>query len=133
MAVYFAMGPTGAIKIGFSENPHCRLGEMGLGEKPVLLANIVAPRPFDRAAWLRFDRQTERSLHERFAHLRLGRSEWFRQAPELWKCILDARQRHGAYARPERTRQRPMHRRGGAPVATRDDLEAELLTAMAGQ
>lgn len=127
MAVYFAKGPTGLIKIGFSESPHSRLGEMGLSSKPVLLANI-----FSMADWRSrraADRDAERTVHQRFAHLRVGRAEWFRPAPELWSFILDARRTHGVLPRPERTRRRPAHRRGGVPVATVDDIMAELAEA----
>lgn len=127
MAVYFAKGPGGLIKIGFSLSPHQRLGEMGLRSKPVLLANIFAGHGLPFGKRCQADRAVEREMHTRFAHLRIGRSEWFRPAPDLLVAIVEARREHGVVPRPVRSRRVPSNRRGGAPVATIDDVEAELL------
>jgi Meiotically up-regulated gene 113 len=75
--IYFAQTPTGSIKIGTSDNVDSRLLslEQHYGQAVALLATMPG------------DRQTEREIHERFSHLRLGRTEQFRPAAELMEFI----------------------------------------------
>lgn len=123
MPVYFARRADGAIKIGFSVSPHTRLAGLALAPKPVLLATLCAPRG---AHVIAFDRAKELELHYRFAHLRIGHSEWFRPGADLIEFVLGTRLAHGVHPRPTRGRRMPPTRRAGVPVATADDIVAEL-------
>lgn len=75
--IYFAQLPTGSIKIGYTSNLDQRMGNLGYhyGDEPAILHTMPG------------DRQTERELHERFGHLRFGRTEQFRPGPELMEFI----------------------------------------------
>jgi Meiotically up-regulated gene 113 len=75
--IYFAQLPTGAIKIGCSEDVDARLGQLeGHYRQPVALLHTMEG-----------DRETEREIHERFSHLRFGRTEQFRPAVDLMTFI----------------------------------------------
>jgi hypothetical protein len=67
----------GSIKIGFSNNIERRRAELEshYGQPLALLAVMEGGR------------DEERSIHLRFDHLRIGRSEQFRPAPELMAFI----------------------------------------------
>jgi hypothetical protein len=76
--VYFAqLVESGSIKIGCSDNLEGRLQslESYYGQPLALLATMPG------------DRSTERQIHNRFAHLRLGKTEQFRPAAELMQFI----------------------------------------------
>lgn len=77
MAVYFAQLPTGAIKIGHSDDVPTRLKQLEAhyGVPLVLLHTEPGSRP------------EEEGWHERFDHLRLGRSEQFMPAADLMAAI----------------------------------------------
>jgi hypothetical protein len=76
--VYF-LEPTGGgpIKIGFSHDVPKRIKELKshFGTPLTLLATIEGGR------------EREREIHARFAHMRLGKTEQFRPAPELLEFI----------------------------------------------
>jgi hypothetical protein len=75
--IYFAMTPTGSIKIGCSRELEKRLGalERHYGVELVLLHTMEG------------DFDTEDEIHDRFAHLRLGRTEQFQPGPDLMEFI----------------------------------------------
>lgn len=75
--IYFAQTPTGSIKIGCSDDVETRLGQLAnhYGAGLSLLATMQGGR------------KREAEIHERFAHLRLGRTEQFRPAQELLDFI----------------------------------------------
>lgn len=78
MSVYFAQGVDGgAIKIGTSRNVPARLRQ--------LESNYA--RPLVLLGTLPGGRSEEQAIHERFAHLRLGRTEQFRPEADLMKFI----------------------------------------------
>lgn len=75
--IYFASIDGGPIKIGYSFNVETRMEQLSAHYgRPV---SILATMPGGRAE--------ERALHQRFAHLRLGRSEQFQPARELMSFI----------------------------------------------
>jgi hypothetical protein len=76
--IYF-MQPVdgGPVKIGCSGNVEARRGQLESYYKESLVVLATFPG----------DRKTERETHARFAHLRLGRTEQFRPAPELMEFI----------------------------------------------
>jgi hypothetical protein len=65
--------PTGAIKIGFSDDVPNRLGRLAWEYGCEL--DLLHTMPGDRSV--------ESELHEMFSHLRFGRTEQFQPAPEL--------------------------------------------------
>lgn len=75
---FFRLSHAGPVKIGFSYDPDERLKKLGQGApkaQPIrMLGVMLGGRPH------------EKSLHGRFATLRLG-GEWFRPAPELMDFI----------------------------------------------
>jgi hypothetical protein len=75
--IYFAQLETGSIKIGTTTNLNSRLAalESFYGQPLALLATM------------RGGRATELKIHERFAHLRMGRTEQFRPGPDLMEFI----------------------------------------------
>jgi predicted DNA-binding transcriptional regulator AlpA len=76
--VYFIRAGQGAIKIGIARDPRKRLFELQVGTSDELRILHTIPGTED----------TERALHERFAHLRL-RGEWFRAGFDLLRFIAD--------------------------------------------
>ena len=76
--VYFAKLPTGAIKIGCTGDVDARLVQLGwYFKQPLALLHTMEG-----------NRQTERAIHRRFAHLRLnGAGEQFRPAADLMEFI----------------------------------------------
>ena len=76
--VYFIRAGQGAIKIGIARDPRKRLLELQVGTSDELRILHTIPGTED----------TERALHERFAHLRL-RGEWFRAGFDLVRFIAD--------------------------------------------
>lgn len=75
--IYFAQLPTGAIKIGTSENVDARLGQLERHYRhPVALLHTIDG-----------GRDIEREMHERFGHLRFGKTEQFRPGPDLMEFI----------------------------------------------
>lgn len=75
--IYFAKLPTGAIKIGHSVNPDQR--------SQALRSHYGCDLEILRT--MEGGRDVERELHERFSHLRLGRTEQFRPGPDLAEFI----------------------------------------------
>jgi hypothetical protein len=75
--IYFAQMPNGAIKIGFSENVPARMRDLKkyYGVDLALL-HVEDGGRRDEIAW-----------HNRFSHLRLGRTEQFRPASDLMAAI----------------------------------------------
>jgi hypothetical protein len=75
--IYFAMPPTGSIKIGCSADVPGRLEglEHHYGVELALLATMEG------------DRSTEAEIHRRFHHHRLGRTEQFRSGADLMDFI----------------------------------------------
>jgi hypothetical protein len=75
--IYFAQTPTGSIKIGLTGDIEARLRtlESYYGTELALLATMPG------------DRSVEVEIHERFAHLRLGRTEQFRPGADLMAFI----------------------------------------------
>lgn len=75
--VYFAQLPTGSIKIGYSSDVNTRMDQLRghYGAEPSLLLVMDG------------DRETEAEMHQRFAHLRLGRTEQFKPGPDLMAFI----------------------------------------------
>jgi T5orf172 domain len=75
--IYFAALPGGSIKIGTTENIETRLYSLTshYGTELALLATMPG------------DRSVEAKIHERFSHLRLGRTEQFRPAADLMAFI----------------------------------------------
>jgi len=75
--IYFAQLDSGTIKIGTTDNVDVRIRalESRYGKPAALLATMPGG-PDDEAA-----------IHERFAHLRFGRTEQFRPAAELMEFI----------------------------------------------
>lgn len=76
MSVYFAVSPTGIVKIGVSENPRKRL--IGLRTQYRL--------PLQLAAVIDGDEETERKLHMRFGKY-YSHGEWFFHKGELKKFL----------------------------------------------
>lgn len=82
--IYFAQLLTGSIKIGCSTDVDRRLGQLEQHyRQPVALLSTMEG-----------DRDTEREIHERFAHLRFGtrrgsgrKPEQFRPGPDLMEYI----------------------------------------------
>lgn len=76
--IYFAQTPTGSIKIGFSSRADVRIRslENHYGECLCLLRIMPGGRG------------TERKIHDRFSHLRFGRTEQFRPGPDLIEFII---------------------------------------------
>ena len=78
MSVYFAQRRAGGlVKIGWSRSVKVRMG--------AVRANVIGAIPGER--------ETERALHERFAHLRT-RGEWFRPGRDLLAYIRSEAQGH---------------------------------------
>jgi len=75
--IYFAETPTGSIKIGCSDDVEARL--QGLASYYGGPVSLLATMPGDR--------EREREIHDRFASLRLGRTEQFRPGPDLMAFI----------------------------------------------
>jgi hypothetical protein len=75
--VYFARFENGAIKIGVTEHLDSRLPALECFYRGRL--EVLGTIPGDR--------QTERQLHKRFAHLRLGQPEQFRPTRELMEFL----------------------------------------------
>lgn len=73
-------GPTGAVKIGWSEDVKRRISVIGrwFAEEPIVLQIV-------EGGW-----EGEAVLHKRFALLRL-RGEWFTYAPEMEQDLGDLR------------------------------------------
>ena len=69
------------IKIGYSDDPERRIKRFGLPD-----VELVAMLPGS------MDQETE--LHERFKHLRLGNSEWFRLDHELRTLVANLRKQY---------------------------------------
>lgn len=78
MAVYFAQPVAGGpIKIGCSANVAARVRTL----------SSYYGQPFAILATVDGDYETEKQLHQKFAHLRLGRTEQFRPEAELLAFI----------------------------------------------
>jgi hypothetical protein len=76
--IYFAQSIEGGpVKIGATDDVARRLGQL----------EAHYGRPLALLATLPGGRDEEAEIHERFAHLRLGRTEQFRPAAELMKFI----------------------------------------------
>jgi hypothetical protein len=75
--IYFAQLDTGAIKIGTTRDVEGRLSGL----------ESHYGRPLALLATMRGGRATERKLQERFAHLRIGKTEQFRPGPDLLEFI----------------------------------------------
>jgi hypothetical protein len=75
--IYFARLASGAIKIGYSADVETRI---------IALRSTYAGGQ-SLLATIEGTRETEREIHQRFAHLRFGRTEQFRPAPELMEFI----------------------------------------------
>ena len=75
--IYFAQLPGGSIKIGTTVDVEARLQslESHYGTELALLATMPG------------DRSVEAEIHERFSHLRLGRTEQFQPAADLMAFI----------------------------------------------
>jgi hypothetical protein len=75
--IYFAQLPTGSIKIGCANDVEGRLSGLAYhyGTELALLATMPG------------DRSVEVEIHERFSHLRLGRTEQFRPGADLMQFI----------------------------------------------
>lgn len=76
------------IKIGRAIDPQHRIREIRRerGTEIVLLATIDYDAPTnDENKLVNFAREV--ALHKEFAHLRIGTTEWFRPAPDLWERI----------------------------------------------
>jgi hypothetical protein len=75
--VYFAQHPGGSVKIGCTGNLEARLDQLKAhyGAELALLATLPG------------NRSVEAEIHERFAHLRFGRTEQFRPGAELMEFI----------------------------------------------
>ena len=75
--VYFAQFPTGLIKIGVTDNLEARLPELAYdyGVDLTLLATMPG------------DRSTKHEVHQRFADLRVGRTDQFEPGPDLMDFI----------------------------------------------
>ena len=75
--IYFARLATGAIKIGTAVDPRKRIrGLVSVYDTPVILLKTLPGGP-----------EEERAIHQRFAHLRLGKKEQFRPGPDLLEFI----------------------------------------------
>ena len=68
------------IKIGFSRNPKARAESLSLRESNIL-GVIESGQKF------------ERMLHDNWAHIRIGDTEWFEATPELLKFIDESAMR----------------------------------------
>ena len=66
------------VKIGTSVNPIPRLKSLQTGN----------PRKLEILATMIGGRDTEKSLHDQFSHLRVS-GEWFRPDAAMWKMIED--------------------------------------------
>ncbi len=75
--IYFAQLPTGTIKIGYSEDVDRRMNQ--LSEHYGCDLEVLCTMPGDI--------QVERGIHQRFEHLRFGRTEQFRPGPDLLSFI----------------------------------------------
>lgn len=75
--IYFAQLPTGAIKIGYTEDVDQRTRSLGAHYS----CDVEILHTMEG------DRSTEQALHERFAHLRFGRTEQFRPGRDLVEFI----------------------------------------------
>ena len=75
--IYFAQLPTGAIKIGSSDNVRERLRTLSIEYRAKLGLLAVLPG----------GRKEEHAIHRQFAHLRFPKTEQFRPAPELMEFI----------------------------------------------
>lgn len=76
--VYFVRAETGQTKIGWTRDPHIRLGQLQIGSPVDLtLVGLIAAK----SAW------DERSMHARFAHSWI-RGEWFAWSMDLEAVIL---------------------------------------------
>lgn len=94
--IYFVQLPSGAIKIGFSNNPKARFQQLkGHYRSPVALLTILDG-----------DMAKERELHARFRHLRFGKTEQFKPAPELFDFIGKPLLAH---PNPEAVEKNPCH------------------------
>ena len=77
MPVYFAQLPTGSIKIGYSDDVESRMKALESSyRQPLALLHTIEG-----------DRKAEHKIHERFAHLRFGRTEQFRPGLDLMEFI----------------------------------------------
>lgn len=77
--VYFIQAATGDVKIGYAGNPRSRMADMQTAHsKPLKLLGAIPG-----------DMTVERSLHKKFAHLRLM-GEWFKPEPILMSFIEGA-------------------------------------------
>lgn len=76
--IYFAQAEEGGpVKIGFAENVHRRIPQLEAYYKRSLCVLATLPG----------DREREREIHSRFAHLRLGRTEQFVPDADLMAFI----------------------------------------------
>jgi hypothetical protein len=75
--IYFAQLPGGAIKIGCMEDVETRLSQLGSHYGTELALLVTMPG----------DRSVEAEIHERFSHLRLGRTEQFQPGADLIQFI----------------------------------------------
>ena len=72
-----------AVKIGKSDNPVCRLGNMGTDNKDALVLMNTIEYPNPQEALTR-----ERQLHKQFEPSRL-RGEWYSVTPELLQVVYN--------------------------------------------
>lgn len=70
----------GEVKIGCTENVNRRLGQLRAKH-----ADVELITQFDGMF------AEEKTIHRRFAHLRVGRTEWFRKSPDLMAFLADPR------------------------------------------
>jgi hypothetical protein len=75
--IYFARTPTGSIKIGYSLDVDARFKTLSchLGSPTTLLCTMEG------------DRDSEKNMHRKFYHLRIGRTEQFRPGSDLLDFI----------------------------------------------
>jgi hypothetical protein len=78
MVIYFLQDPDGgAVKIGYTDNFPARLKQLEARYgRPMVVLGTCEGGP-----------EEERAIHERFAHLRFGRTEQFRPAADLMALI----------------------------------------------
>lgn len=76
--IYFAQASDGGpVKIGFSSNVNSRIRQL----------EFIYRRPLSLLATMPGDRVREREIHDRFTHLRMGRTEQFHPGPDLMEFI----------------------------------------------
>jgi hypothetical protein len=119
--IYFARFPTGAIKIGHTDDLDTRLCGLRCEyqAEPEILHTMEG------------NRETEETLHEMFAHLRFGKTEQFKPGGDLMnfigKSLLVEMNPEAVEAMPKATEKRGS-RRGGrrkGPALTRSMIETE--------